>query len=295
MYNDRERLLRCLTSLGDQSYPAHLFEVIVVDNNSTHHVCDLASLFPNVKVIPESVQGPYAARNTGILAARGPIYAFTDSDCLPDRDWLTRAVERLIGERSVGIVAGAIRLSFLHDKPNLFEIYDQTFFGFRQRYYVEKLNFSATANMLTKREVFETVGLFQDALVSGGDFEWGQRVSSKGYHLELCENAVVYHPARACWLDIAEKEWRIGRQEIDLLRLSNAPLSSLVRCLFLSFCPKFTRTYKLLRACRIPAQQWLTLGYLSCVMQHLRFWSQCYSLIMIRFPPLPRRELHKVT
>src|SRR5690554_883295 len=91
-YRD-ERLKLCLFSLASQSLPNNNFEVIVV-NNDPEDLIDVnlehyKSL--DIKIVYEPVAGSYAARNTGILYASGKILAFTDSDCIPDVDWLQNA------------------------------------------------------------------------------------------------------------------------------------------------------------------------------------------------------------
>jgi hypothetical protein len=50
--------------------------------------------------------------------------------------------------------------------------------------------------MFTFRSIFDQVGLFDSALRSYGDVEWGRRVATHGYRLAYTSEAVVAHPAR---------------------------------------------------------------------------------------------------
>ena len=86
-YNGARTLRSCLESLTRLNYLD--YEVILVDDGSTDESFAIASLFPTVRTIrhPEN-RGLSQARNTGILAARGEVVAFTDSDCRADEDWL---------------------------------------------------------------------------------------------------------------------------------------------------------------------------------------------------------------
>jgi glycosyltransferase involved in cell wall biosynthesis len=72
-------------------------EVIVVDNNSTDDTRSLVEARqkdrPRLRYVFEPSQGLPQARNTGILAARAPLIAFTDDDIIVAPDWVA-SVER---------------------------------------------------------------------------------------------------------------------------------------------------------------------------------------------------------
>ncbi len=85
-YNAGRTLQPCLDSLRELNYPD--YEVIVVDDGSTDITAQVASLYPEFRVVRQEHQGLSVARNNGIAAARGEIVAFTDADCRPDEDWL---------------------------------------------------------------------------------------------------------------------------------------------------------------------------------------------------------------
>ncbi|NDD63037.1 MAG: glycosyltransferase family 2 protein [Acidobacteria bacterium] len=92
-------LERCLTALARQSYPLDRAEILVCDDGSTESlVKPLATaerLELPVRHLRQEPAGPAAARNLGIRSALGPIIALTDSDTLPDPEWLAKLVESL--------------------------------------------------------------------------------------------------------------------------------------------------------------------------------------------------------
>lgn len=206
VYNDLERLDTCLEALAKQTYGAR--EVIVVDNGSSDPASSLSGKHPSVRFEHEGMRGSYAARNRGIEAARGDILAFTDSDCIPAPDWLERGVRALRGCGDCGIVAGKVDV-FLQNEaaPTAFERLEQIF-AFPQDTYVRKGRFGVTANIFTTRRVVDAVGPFDATLQSGGDFEWGQRVSAAGFSVQYAPDVVVLHPARA---DVHEVRKKIRR------------------------------------------------------------------------------------
>lgn len=175
-YNDPKRLALCLEALAKQSYPVERFEVIVVDNASTEDISDVIQKHPTVRFASEKQKGSYAARNLGLKIAKGDVLAFTDSDCIPAVDWLEKGVECLASDPQIGLVAGAIQIFFENPtRPTPAELYE-ALVAFPQQDNVELRRFGATANVLTRRNVFEKVGPFRNDVQSGGDFEWGQRV-----------------------------------------------------------------------------------------------------------------------
>jgi glycosyltransferase involved in cell wall biosynthesis len=213
--DDQERLDRCLAALANQTYPADRFEVIVVDNGSRRRARVDAA---RARVVVELRPGSYAARNAGIAAARGEIFAFTDADCIPAHDWLERGVARLEAEGS-GIVAGAVVLFCRDDaEPTSAEIYD-VLKGFAQQRFVEQDRFGATANLFTTRTVVERVGGFDASLLSAGDVDFGERVHGAGYRLTYAGDVCVRHPARASMAQLLRK---VVRTEVGLKQLAAA-------------------------------------------------------------------------
>src|SRR5438034_238966 len=85
-YNGGATLAACLKSLGKIDYPA--YEVVLVDDGSTDQTPEIATRFPNIRYIRQDNHGLSHARNTGAAAAVGDVFAYTDSDCMADKDWL---------------------------------------------------------------------------------------------------------------------------------------------------------------------------------------------------------------
>jgi glycosyltransferase involved in cell wall biosynthesis len=220
VYNGVDLLDRCLRSLLRQTYPASLIEVIVVDNNSSEPVTAVMPNEPRFKLIFEPRRGSYAARNTGLKAARGEVIAFTDADCTPSASWLERGVAALMQPSPADMVGGRIRLTFNGSKPRTgSEVYEAVH-SFKQDWYLNERKFAATANMLTWRATIDKVGVFDGSLQSRGDAEWGQRVAAASGVQRYAGDAVVDHPARARVSELLKKQLRVarGHKQVDLNR-----------------------------------------------------------------------------
>ncbi|EDX87592.1 glycosyl transferase, group 2 family protein [Synechococcus sp. PCC 7335] len=197
VYNDPHRLQTCLQALDNQTYPKSHYEVIVVDNASTESPAQIVAPYEWASLMVEREPGSYAARNTGIKQAKGPIIAFTDADCIPDTDWLRAGVSCLESTEGCGMVAGRIDLFFQDlEKPTAVEIYESVEMGFSQAEFLAEQHYGLTANLFTYKQVIEDVGLFSTTLKSGGDKEWGQRVFAANYPQVYAHDAYVCHPTR---------------------------------------------------------------------------------------------------
>jgi GT2 family glycosyltransferase len=202
-FHDLQRLALCLHALKQQSLPQDRFEIIVADNAPEPHV-PMESLPANARLIHEPTPGSYAARNAAVGASRAPFLAFTDSDCIPDEDWLKNGLaalraypgSRITGPVSIFQESGGSRYALIHDLN----------VAFPQRAYVAA-GLCVTANLLVSRAVFDQVGPFE-LCFSGGDTRWGLRATAAGVPIHFQENVVVRHPARGSVAEIFRKSRR---------------------------------------------------------------------------------------
>ncbi|MGB9708176.1 MAG: glycosyltransferase [Candidatus Pacearchaeota archaeon] len=109
-YNSARTLPGCLKALLKQNIPKNDYEIIVVDDGSTDNTKSIIKGFTdknkNLRYIYQKNKGPAAARNLGARKSRGAILLFTDSDCIPERSWISEMVKPFRNPKIVG-VAGA--------------------------------------------------------------------------------------------------------------------------------------------------------------------------------------------
>lgn len=207
VYNGTDIIATCLDSLLQVDYPTDRFEIMVVDNNSADDTAAVVATYPGVILLHQTaIQSSYASRNEAIRQARGELLAFTDADCVIDRNWLRAAVKRMT-ETNADLVAGHVEMTY-GDPPTAVEIYEKIIYLDQARGVEE--GYGATANLIVRRSVFDQTGLFHEHMISSGDAEFGIRCKTAGFKLVYAREAIVYHPARDTLGALFKKAFRLG-------------------------------------------------------------------------------------
>src|SRR5699024_4557240 len=177
-----------------------------IDNSETGKIPADVSLPDWVQIVHEPNPGSYIARNTGARKARGKILAFTDSDCVPDKNWLANA-KNCFSRAACDLIGGKVQI-FKDDEQNKYGYLYERINAFPQHKNVPEGK-GVTANLFVKRTVFEETGGFSSTIKSGGDWEFTQRCVSKGHEMGYFEEVSVLHPARTLPA-IFEKQKRLS-------------------------------------------------------------------------------------
>jgi glycosyltransferase involved in cell wall biosynthesis len=167
-------LERCLDAILAQEPPAGGYEVIVIDNNSTDRSAALAQRYAAARCLAEPRQSAYAARNCGVRAAAGRLLAFTDPDCVPRRDWLLRLTEAMADPGAM-VVTGRDRPTGRTLAVRLLGEYDHVKEACVMEGDDPSAYYAHTNNLITRREVFDRVGPFDEG-ARGGDVVFVHRV-----------------------------------------------------------------------------------------------------------------------
>jgi glycosyltransferase involved in cell wall biosynthesis len=190
VWNGAATIGACLDSLLAIDYPSPRLELIVVDNASTDDTARILERYAReVRIVREETRGSAAARNAGIREATGDLIALTDADCVVDRNWLQHLVDPLNDPR-VGIVGGRILAS---PPGNPIERFGERIHDHRRA--IEEYNppYAITMNWASHRNLFPSVGFFNETLLRGSDAEMAFRIGARGYRLVYRHEAVVYH------------------------------------------------------------------------------------------------------
>ncbi len=210
-YNDHTRLSRCLSALHENDLSD--VEVVVVDNGSEPPPIEQGESFPGVRVLTEHEKGAAAARNRGVRETSAEILMFLDADCIPSKNWVETGLRFLTADKLIG---GRIEVFDESDPPRSGAEAFEAVLAFNQRLYVEKKGFSATANLITTRKIFDEIGGFTVGVSE--DLEWCQRAVKHGYELVYVDELIVAHPARTDWAALKNKWKRLTDETWGLQR-----------------------------------------------------------------------------
>lgn len=185
--NASATLAACLEACVHQSYPER--EIIVVDDGSTDSTPRIAGAFP-VEFVRQERQGPAAARNRGARLARGEILAYTDSDCVPDREWLARLIARF--DEGTAAVGGTYGIAN-EDRLLARMIHEEIMI--RHERFGDYVDFLGSFNVAYRKEAFDRAGGFDEhfTAASGEDNDLAYRLMNDGGRLRFARDAVVAH------------------------------------------------------------------------------------------------------
>ncbi|MEO7444976.1 MAG: glycosyltransferase [Ferruginibacter sp.] len=180
--NEAANLYDLLTSLQQQTYPAELLEIIVVDDYSTDATASIVQNFPakNIQLISlEAVLGPQKinaykkkAIETGIAHATGNLILCTDADCIMDSDWVATMVS-FQQQKDAVFVAAPVRMASPRKSIEIFQALDfmslQGITG--AAVYKNIMSMCNGANLLYRKDTFRDVDGFTgiDDIASGDD------------------------------------------------------------------------------------------------------------------------------
>ena len=224
--NEERRLPLLLETLRRQTLSRDELELIVVDDGSTDATAMLAVAESGALVVraPDHV-GLAAGRNLGVRAARAPILAFTDADCLPAPDWLELGLARFAAE-PIDILAGDITIVL--ERMTGSALVDAAW-HLNQERYVER-GFAAGANLWLRRALVEDLGGFDERLgLYGEEEELCQRATRNGARIVYAPEVHVDHPARETVCSLSHKAFLLGLGLAAHRRLNEGTLGGVGR------------------------------------------------------------------
>ncbi len=194
-YNDANTLPEAIASVRSQAGPCR--EIIVVDDESSDATSqvldDLAG--PDLSVIRQQNGGAGAARNAGIVAARGKWIALLDADdlWLPTKLEVQFAALRRRPDARFCFVGQTIRLPDGTEQANEWALP-------RHSLFIDLLsgNRLNTSTAVVRRDCFTESGFFDTTLRTGEDWDMWLRLAALFHSVLVPQPLVVYRKSADC-------------------------------------------------------------------------------------------------
>jgi GT2 family glycosyltransferase len=214
----RDDLTNVLASIKEINYPKEKIEVVVVEETDKPQPINGAKYI----VIPREGRGFGYTRNVAIKNASNDIVAFTDDDCIVEREWLKELMNGFKDKEIMGVAGGVmVKDSNIIGKCEII----LGFPGGGLKYIhksggkTQETNQLSTCNCAYRKDVFNKIGYFhEDTKHSGEDYELAQRVSQR-YKCTYNPTAIVYHKPRGTLYNIFKWFVRRGNTQVSILRI----------------------------------------------------------------------------
>ncbi len=209
--NQAGKIGQCLEAVFAQSLPP--VEVIIVDGHSTDGTVEAARRFP-VKVYYQEYGAAGAARQIGVENASGEYLAFTDGDCIPDKDWLMTLYTEFTDEVMAvgggminvgkGLWNNSINLVFSSFLGNANQLQAA---NFKRKRIVNELGLF---NAIYRKNDIVEVGGFNVNLLGADETELNRRLSRAGKKMLYTPDTVVRHDHGRGLKEFAINMYRYG-------------------------------------------------------------------------------------
>ena len=111
--NEQKHLPSLLNDISVQDYHPDLFELIIIDDNSSDRTFNLPSEFKgikNIKVIKNEGKGKKRAIRSGVNASAGDFIIVTDADCYMGKEWI-RTIASFFEDKNPELIIGQVMLT----------------------------------------------------------------------------------------------------------------------------------------------------------------------------------------
>ncbi len=185
-YNRARYVTKAIESVLAQTYRD--YEIVVVDDGSTDNTKEILQTYMDrIRYNYQDNSGVSAARNAGIKAAKGEWIAFLDSD----DEWLPErlAIPMEQATRKSDVIAHITNLVFQAPNTEDIDLFEMRDIPRRneeswviERPLIEQLRyqFANSATCLSRRKTLFDVGLFDEKLTIGEDFDLPCRLALAG-------------------------------------------------------------------------------------------------------------------
>lgn len=210
-YNRDKYIYNVLRSIADNDYPHNLYEIVLVNNNSTDNTqaeCQrFQADYPDItfRYLVEPSQGLSYARNCGITNALGDLLVYVDDDATVNPQYLRTYADFFQRNPDAVAAGGPILPVYETQEPSWMSHYTRQlitgrlYLGSRQRQFPRGA-FPGGGNACYRKTVFDAVGPFNvqlgrkgNSLIGAEEKDLFDKMTTRGMHFYYLPNAILYH------------------------------------------------------------------------------------------------------
>ena len=225
--NEQETIRYLLEAITCQTYPKERMEVVIADGLSTDNTRAVIESFqhenpqPLIRVVDNQLRNIPAGLNQAIRYANGEIIVRMDAHSIPQSDYVERSVRALeagfgsnvggvweIKPGKPGITAQAIAIAAAHP----LSVGDARYRYTNQAGVVDTVPFGAFY-----RSLIETIGFYDDSLLTNEDYELNVRIVKSGGKIWLDPAIRSTYFSRSTYRDLLRQYWRYGYWKVKML------------------------------------------------------------------------------
>jgi glycosyltransferase involved in cell wall biosynthesis len=205
-YNRAAYIQEAMESLYAQTLGRGVYEVIIVNNNSTDNTELICRSFleshadAHFYYYNEPMQGASFARNTGAYHAASPLLCFMDDDAVAEKDYLERIVQFFATHPDAGGLGGRIIPRYIPSEPGWMSHYVSSLVG--HFHYSDEVTvfkpgkYPLESNMIISKADFDAIGGFNTALPGVmGTLRIGGEGKDFFLRLQALGRKIYYDPA----------------------------------------------------------------------------------------------------
>ncbi|TAL27410.1 MAG: glycosyltransferase family 2 protein [Nitrospirae bacterium] len=219
--NEAGLLKNCLESISNLDYPKDRIEVIIADGMSTDDTVNTAKQL-GARVVLNEKKTVSPGRNIAFKLAKGEIIAFTDADCIVDKDWIINSLKYFKDDEVA--CAGGPNLT-PPDEGNFGKavgfVFNQGIFSAgsihaRELKEVKEVRSIPGCNAVYRKNALDKVMPIDETLLTCDDTELNQRLLDKGFKLLYTPDVFVWHHRRPNPKKLFKQMYRyaIGRLQV---------------------------------------------------------------------------------
>ena len=188
-YNMAAYLPLAVRSALEQTYQN--IEIVIVDDGSTDGSLKAVEPLlddPRVKYLFQKNKGQAAAKNQGVQQARGEYVAFLDADDIWMPDKLDQQVPLFLRSGTIGVVYS--RIAYIDESGKNLGIADNELFRGRVSGPLLIRNFIGFGTSIVRKECFNRLGVFDEAIRMGIDYDLWLRLSTQ-YEFDFVDRPLL--------------------------------------------------------------------------------------------------------